>query len=671
MARGGHYLKRTGRGTCPGLIVSVFVSVRSPDGDENDPRHRRRVFHSVSVAWSYHGKNGWTAPRSIKFGDIQSFWRWLDGLGKAGRRTYCFAPIASDALTLLRFWERLQGEGQSKQRRGIGAADRIAPADRRPVPILGRFVNNGRPDVIGYRIAEASFLWLSGRQFWDYSTADLCRVLPGDDGGGRAGVVQRVPLVPYGVGAASAWLTAMQTFADWWKSLGAGPFPRTVPGGAMQFFRSRMTAKSIVVHHEEELYRLERAACHGGRASCWYYGSFVAPRRKDRLIGVRPDGLSDDILTGPIHRVDVRSMYPALLRDREYPVRRVKYSERWGVDDLQSLVRRYGVVADVDLATDRDEYPHRTADRVIYPVGTFRSVLCGPELDRALAEGSVKRVWRAGCYEMGRPFATAAAELCELRQRYRDLGQTAWELLAKMLGNALAGKLAQNPRGWQELPGETHYPRWDVWTCRNADTGSTRRFRCIAGRVFEYKDIGVGQGTLTACFAFLTSYGRTLMRSYRELCPSRSVISQDTDGLWLTSDALSALRSNGALPVHPSTGELESEESPLEGYWLGPKHYCTSHGWTLAGFHSPTPPRGRLIKDSFDVNPVRAGCTAPPTELQHFTRYSRLPAPPPSGHIDADGWAAPIRLPALPGQLPPFPLPPPDEPPDPDDLPGG
>lgn len=671
MARGGHYLKRTGRGTTPGLIVSVAVNVRSPDGDENDPRCRRRVFHSVNVAWSYHCKNGWTAPRSLKFGDIQSFWRWLDGLGKAGRRTYCFAPIASDALTLLRFWERLQGEGESKQRRGIRAADRIAPTDRRPVPILGRLVNNGRPDVIGYRIAEASFLWLSGRQFWDYSADDLLRLFPAEASDAVRGRQATVSGVPIGEGQARVWLRAMTAFAEWWKSLGAGPFPRTVPGGAMQFFRSRMTKNSIVVHHEEELYRLERASCHGGRSSCWFYGSVVSPKSKDRLIGVRPDGLSDEILTGPIHRVDVRSMYPSLLRDREYPVRRVKYSERWGVDDLQSLVRRYGVIADVDVDTEHDEYPHRQGDRIVYPVGRFRAVLCGPELERSLSEGVVRRVWRAGCYEMGRPFTAAAAELCELRQRYRDQGQIAWELLAKLLGNSLAGKLAQNPRGWQELPGENHYPQWDVWICRNADTGSTRRFRCIAGRVFEYKDIGVGQGTLTACFAFITSYGRSMMRSYREICPLRSVISQDTDGLWLTSAGLSALRYHGVLPIRPSAGELELKESPLEGYWLGPKHYRTSLGWTLAGFHSPVPPKGKIIQDSFDVNPVRTGCTEPPTEIRRFTRYSKLPAPPPAGYIDADGWSAPTRLPALPGQCPPFPPPPPDDPPDPDDLPGG
>lgn len=671
MARGGHYLKRTGRGTTPGLIVSVIVNVRSPDGDENDPRCRRRVFHSVNVAWSYHGKNGWTTPHSLKFGDTKSFWRWLDGLGKAGKRTYCFAPIASDALTLLRFWERLQGEGESEQRRGARAADRIAPADSRPVPILGRLVNNGRPDVIGYRIAKASFVWLSGRQFWDYGTNDLSEVFPETQHPDTPAGTPILSRVPRADDAARLWLRAMTTFADWWQSLGAGPFPRTVPGGAMQFFRSRMPKNSIVVHHEEELYRLERAACHGGRASCWYYGSIVAPRRKDRLIGVRPDGLSDAILTGPIHRVDVRSMYPSLLRDREYPVRRVKYSERWSVDDLQSLVRRYGVLADVEIETDVAEYPHRTGSNVVYPVGRFRSVICGPELERALNEGAVRHVWRAGCYEMGRPFATAAAELCELRKTYRDQGQTAWELLAKLLGNSLAGKLAQNPRGWQELPGEKHRPRWDVWTCRNADTGSTRRFRCIAGRVFEYKDIGVGQGTLTACFAFLTSYGRAMMRSYRETCPLRSVVSQDTDGLWVTSAGLASLRSAYALPNDPKIGELELEESPLEGYWLGPKHYHTSLGWTLAGFHSPVPPRGRIIQDSFDVNPVRTGCTEPPAEIRHFTRYSKLPAPPPAGHIDADGWAAPVRLPILPGQPPPFPLPPPDELPDPDDLPGG
>lgn len=645
MTRKGYYLKRTGRGTTPGLFVSVVVSSRTVHGEESDPRCRTRVFHSVAVAWSYHSRSGWTHPRTLRFGTTDAFWGWLDAKGKQGRRCYVFSPIASDSLTLLAFWTRRHAH---RAGRLDGDTD-TARVRHGTLPEGGisirRLVVNGRPDVIGYSLSGCSYLWLSGRQYWDYSSPELCRLFPPAAAGGLSGDAQSVSVMPRMVGEATSWLRAMTTFADWWAGMDAGPFPRTIPSAAMQFFRSRMTLKSIVVHRDEEAYRLERAACHGGRASLWYYGTIVDRSGRVVLSDERPVGYSAAEMDGPVYRLDVRSMYPSLLRDRMYPVRLVRYSERYTVDDIQSLARRYGVIAEVQLDTDRDEYPCRDGESVSYPLGRFRSVLCGAELDRAILDGIVKTVWRAAVYEMGRPFHAAAAELCEMRELYRSRGQTHFELLAKLLGNSLAGKLAQRPRGWQEVTGVAHHPEWDVWIDYNADTRVVTHKRSIAGRVYEYRDIGVGQGCLTASFAFLTSYGRSLMRSYREICPCRSVISQDTDGLWVNADGLASLRGTYADRDVASIGQLALIGSHSAAYWLSPKHYCTPDGWVLAGYHHPGLPRKGMVRDTYDVNPVRTGCTGPPTTVDHFVINRKLPSPPPAYMIDADGWSIPPRLP--------------------------
>lgn len=466
--------------------------------------------------------------------------------------------------------------------------------------------------------------------------------------------------VPLGTGEATTWLRAMTDFADWWRSLQAGPFPRTVPSAAMQFFRSRMVLKSIVVHRDEEAYRLERRACHGGRSSLWFAGVVIDPTGRTLLPDERPIGSCTATVDGPVYRLDVRSMYPSLLRDREYPVRLVKHSERYTVDDIQSLSKRYGVIADVQLNDITGEYPNRQGESVGYPVGVFRSVLCGPELSTALASGSVRIVYAAAVYEMGRPFATAAGELCEMRELYRRRGQKHYELLSKLLGNSLAGKLAQRPRGWKEVPGVGHHPEWDVWIDYNADTREAIHRRSIAGRVYEYRDIGVGQGCLTACFAFLTSYGRSLMRGYRELCPPRSVYAQDTDGIWVSPAGLAALHGSYVPLADASPGHLALAERIESMYWLSPKHYCTPKGWTLAGYHSPGLPRKGMVLDTYDVNPVRAGCTAPPTSVDHFVITKRLPDPPPAHLVGADGWIRPIELPEMVDREPVYgpPLPP-------------
>ena len=641
VSRTGKYLKPTGRGTCPGLVVSVVVNTRAVGGEECDTRCRTREFHNVAVAWSYHSHGTWTPPRTLKMGDVDEFWRWLDGLGRPGRRVYVFSPIASDALTILRFWCRVDSAGGTA---GAGS-DGTDPRERDPDKLGGvrvsRLVLNGRPDVVGYGAGGCSYLWLSGRQFWDHPDAEVCRMFQS----GAVPLDVAGATVLHGMykaaGRALAWLRAMTTLASWWKTLGAGPFPRTLPSAAMQFFRSRMAPKSIVVHKDEQAYKLERMACYGGRASCWYYGIICPGGDISTVVDERPAGGPDAAVAGPVTHLDVRSMYPSLLRDRLYPIRLVLQRESISVSDLIDLTSRYGCIARVELDDYTGEYPSRNGSLVVYHMGKFRTVLCGPELARALSDRSVKRVFEVNCYEMGRPFERSAGELCDLREEYRRRGLHHWELLAKMIANSLAGKLAQRPRGWVELRGEGHYPEWDVWIEHNADTGVARRMRCIAGRVQEYTDIGVGQGTLTACFAFLTSYGRAMMRSYRETCPPFSVVSQDTDGIWVLPAGHAALRTAGAIPDSPTFGELCIKESSSTGYWLGPKHYRTDHGWILSGYHSPEAPAAGMVIDSYDINPARTGCTAPPTTLQHWTRYGSLPLPPGPGAVDLLGWAIP------------------------------
>lgn len=313
------------------------------------------------------------------------------------------------------------------------------------------------------------------------------------------------------------------------------------------------------------------------------------------------------------------------------------------------------------ILTELPEYPHRTETAVIYPVGDFTATLCGPELLRALSDGIVKEVYETAYYEAGRPFISAADELLGMRASARTSGDAVWETMVKLLGNSLGGKLSQRSLGWIRRPGRDCPGRWgDNWS-RNADTGEAVKHRHINGLAFERKSIPGSNGTLLACFAYLTSYCRYKMRLIREALPERSVYSQDTDGIWVNGVAAGVLRNPHLRLTGPGPGELAEVRQTRALRLLGPKHYRSDTGWVLAGYCRPVVSPALRVTDTQVHNPVRSGTRSPPTGVEIVSRRSVLSDVDPGGRIGPDGWWHPHRLPvdrtAEPGPLPPLPTP--------------
>lgn len=437
----------------------------------------------------------------------------------------------------------------------------------------------------------------------------------------------------------------MMYLGEWWRTMKAGQFPRTVPAMSMQFLRSRMQPKCLSTHQEPDALRLERRACHGGRASCWFFGDVLPGYMPDRRPKMMPGGNPHGSMLGPLAHYDVRSMYPTLLRDREFPVHLFSHRNTYTVDDLAELQEQYGIIASVRIDTELPEYPHRYGERVTFPTGQFTAVLCGDELRRALADGIVRRVNSASVYHMGRPYQETAAELLELRRQAQVPGREHWELFIKLLSNALAGKLAQRTGRWVEDREIAPRVPWGEWIEADADTGSVTRYRSVSRLAFRYDRSDTGVGTLMAGYAFLCSYGRYLIRCLRERLPARSVVSQDTDGLWVTRPAEEVILKTSNL-VGSEPGQLRETGRSTWGRWWGPKHYVTENGWVLAGIHQDGPsPDGITFIDRTTHNPIRGGATSAPMSITEIVRDVTLSLMPAGGTVGRDGWLEPHRLP--------------------------
>lgn len=666
---GGKWIKPAGDTYAPTAIVAV-VAPGKPVADPDGKSHVPLSWGGASVIGSRWASGRWTYPVARDFTDPEALHDWVEGFGRVRRSLCVVAPVASDVLTLSRWWERAEAK---KVRWARGAGESPNPPDSSPRPphddsgcdragsrparsvdppetgyIVSRMVLRGKPDIITFSVGGKSFCWLSGRQYFDQPEEDLARAVSHTwaESGPAAGpneVVSRRPAE-----RAKLWLTLMQSLADWWRHVDGGPWGRTLGQMGLSYFRKRLSAKTVLAHTDKYAKRLELDGLFGGRASTWYYGNVGDPATRGRCASVPPPDTTGPTIPVGMDHYDVRSMYPYLLAYNDYPVQLLTIRDNRPVESVEQLLRDYCVIARVRVRSGSGEYPYRHGDRAAYPAGEFTTTLCGPELQRAIADGCVLKAFTVATYAKGRPFGRMMDELMRLRWAAESSGNAAWGLFVKALSNSVGGKLAQRPGRWVERPGVSPEVRWGEWIGGTGTDGNSRRFRALAGLVWEHVEDELSGRPLGSCFAYLTSYGRLLMRQVRESVPARSVLSQDTDGVWVlqTRSVPSAARpacSSTPAPVLRLTG------SESHGRFWGPNHFWASSGWTLAGFsHGWASSGGLSFRDAWTSNPAAGSPDRAPRHVWYHVRDTTLSVTPVDAIVQDDGWAVPCPADSLP-----------------------
>jgi hypothetical protein len=347
-------------------------------------------------------------------------WDAVDAVGAPGRRVYVVAPRASDLLTLLRFWERVEkGEvtvWDEVARRRAGKSPTKPATGRRRHPI----VLHGRPDIVGYTRNAASYRWVSVTNWADLGIRDMAKQV------GHALPQQADELDKW---EANGWpagevaklvMSYTQRLIVWWLDNGCGVWRDTPGAAAWSSFLRRQADTGIVRHEDATLLKLEDRACFGGRASVFFLGDVGDPDRWPELAGAPHPGRIGFGIKGPVHRLDVRSMYPSLLRDEWFPTAPLHYEHAPTLRRLSAGLASLTAVAGVRLCTDQPSLPRRGRLGTEYPVGRFDTVLTTPELRLALSRGWVERCWAVQWYCRGRPFRGWAEWVLNLRTQMRE-----------------------------------------------------------------------------------------------------------------------------------------------------------------------------------------------------------------------------------------------------------
>lgn len=633
----GHYLKPGVRVSAPGVLFALVIDPRIESGARTE-RDTYHTFGAAEVCVSHWRRGKWTAVRGARCHTAEQLAEWMAAHASRRARNYVYTPSAGESLALGGVWSALDSGPVKWVPYGTHSPHADRCKAREGTTVVRRVAISPRVGILDYARYGLRWVWLSARQYFDAPEEDLAESFQWewpDTGVERAQVGHTYRT---GRERAGLWMRAFQELTVWWRTHSNAPWALTASGLSKGILRTHIAPKTLTTHTDEWCYRLEREACYGGRATTWFFGDLGQPHLHTTDRTPAPPRSSYAPIAGPLHQVDVRSMYPWLLRERDFPISKTSYREDRDAGEPQAFASCTGVIARVTIETDVPEYPCRVGTRIMYPVGRFTTTLTGPELLMLKGEGRVVKCHAMSQYHMGRPFREAAGALIAMREGARERGRPAWELFAKLLGNGLGGKLAQRKGQWVDRPKHVAIERFGEWYEFDRAKGRSRRFRAIAGLCSEYVPDATGAGPYTAAFAYLAAYGRLHMRAIREGLPERSVVSQDTDGLWLTREGREACEvATGACA--DVAGALREVACVPAARFLGPRHYWIPGEWVLAGFSSPTiDPKGWMVSDTARHTPLSGPAGSAPRGVCVSARTSILQIESPGLKIGRDGW---------------------------------
>lgn len=649
----------------PSRLISVIVRGRAASGTSHGGR-TPIAWELATVAASTRTAGGWRAPTLARFDTPAELHDWLENRAVARSGTWVVSPCASASLTLSRFWDRVDtfgGKWSPRAKRpitqpqspGLPLSERHTDFDPtgkvRPSPdsapaayIFSSLVLRGKVDIVKYKVAGKTLTWVSCSQYLPIQEPALADSLgflwPRSGGPPPVGSFQLMDPTD----RAELWLLAFQRLADWWVERDGGPWRPTIGGLSDSFFRHRLAPKTVLAHQDDYARSLEEVALFGGRASTWFYGSVGRPGEMAVDDSVGPDLAGYDSLPGPAELWDVSSMYPTILANERFPTKHMYNWKKPSFAQVLEMCDTGCAIASVRVKSESGEYPVRDGDRVTFPVGEFDTALCGPELMRALQDCEIVSVYHASSYAGGRPFSSAAQELIDIRRALPEPLDAVQSAFVKLLSNNFGGRMAMRKHGMVEVVIDDPEVRWGAWGSGNLDRGTRKRYLSIAGLTWELVEPRHKGRPLASCYCYLTAYGRSLMRSIRELLPPRSVVSQDTDGLWVVG-ATDAMRTAAVSLAAQRGCRLRIDRSTTSGRWFGPKHYWTTSGWVLAGIREQRTWLGSLKwADGYTINPVLGKPKSPPRMVWEVVRESDLLVVDRDGMTGADGWTIPTRI---------------------------
>jgi DNA polymerase elongation subunit (family B) len=323
-----------------------------------------------------------------------------------------------------------------------------------------------------------------------------------------------------------------------------------------------------------------------------------------------------------------------------YPVKYVKYRHNISADELRGYLESCSAVARVLLKTDVAAYAVK-ADRTIFPVGTFETALCTPELKYALECGHIKAVYECVLYEQAEIFTSFVKTLYKLRLDFKSAGVTWYDVFCKYILNSFYGKFGQKAENWIQIGKAPNEPdREEILI--DAQTHRRSKLRYMLGYVYESQGTSEAFNSFPAISAHVTAFARMYLWELMQVCGQGNYVYCDTDSLIVNDDGLDNL--SGYID-DKQLGKLKHEETVHSLVIRGLKDYSKDTKRVVKGvrlnatkladdiYSQEQWPSFKGLLKSGDANVYLVGHV-----VKHLSReYTK-------GVVTGEGWVTPYRL---------------------------
>lgn len=623
-------------------VVFDCETVPVPDG-----ANPKLAVHKLALgAASYFRFEGGqpTRPDRLDFVDRDSFWQWL--LGKCHRRhpVWAWSHNAGFDLSALRLWQLLESGELYLSRPGLRKTLQKIEMLQHARP-GGLCVTTDPPTVIGcYTPAGARIIFLDLINWLPLSLKEIgeelnCAKLD----------------MPGELGSTEEWMRyckrdveilqrAVVSILHFVSSNDLGNLRITAASQSMALYRHRCMGRPITIDTDKDVKRLERQSYYGGRCEVYYAGSVLREGMGGLscMVGVKAG--QPWIERGPVYHLDLAGAYPAAMRDGIFPVRYLRSEVNPRPADVLAGMAAQCCVASVRINAGNEPWPLRRGKEVWWVIGRFDTVLCGPELERALKSGDVEHVYLAQWYVADRPFREFVDAVWGMRAEYKRRGDNLLSRLCKCIGNALHGKFAQRQSRWSLLPDVLGPKMWGGFVMVDKATGQLRRYRCIAGYVQVQEEDEEKDDNFPLIAAYATSYHRERMRELKLVAGYRNVLYEDADSLHVTQAGKDALCRADEI-AEGRLGKLRIEAVADKAVYVGPKDYQLGNKVVCGGLtrKSVVDAHGLWHHTKFlGLGSILA--SYPPDGPVSIDEEMERPYHPIRGRVARDGWVYPLRV---------------------------
>jgi hypothetical protein len=291
----------------------------------------------------------------------------------------------------------------------------------------------------------------------------------------------------------------------------AGKFSYTRASQSFTVFRHRFMTENIEVHTHDEAERIEHGAYFGGLNECYRIGNF--------------QGI-DMIL------LDVNSMYPFVMKEKEYPCKLLDITSSPSLSKVSAYIDDYCFTAEAVVNTDKPVYAVREKQKVLFPIGEFKTFVSSAALKYGLKCGHIKDIMKLCVYKKARPFTSFVNHFYALKEKHKRDGDEVWSEIDKLILNSLYGKFGQQVDCCieKEKTDTVDFSRDSVY---DMDT----KQHLIIQNMFGIREVFCGkqssENTFFAIPAHVTEYARFYLFSLFDIIGRDNIYYADTDGFFI------------------------------------------------------------------------------------------------------------------------------------------